>query len=74
MTRDKRILVFAGSIRSDSLHRKLALEAAAALRAAGADVTFADLRDYPMPLYDGDLESAAGLPEQAKAFKELFGI
>jgi len=66
-----KVLVFAGSIRSDSLHRRLALEAAAELRAAGVETTFADLRDYPMPLYDGDVESVHGLPPNARAFKEL---
>ena len=66
-----RILIFAGSIRNGSLHRRLAMETAARLKAAGADATFADLRDYPMPLYDGDLEAGQGLPPAAKAFKEL---
>ncbi len=66
-----KILVFAGSTRNDSLHRKLAIEAAAELRRVGAEVTVADLRDYPMPLYDGDLEAATGIPAGAKAFKEL---
>ena len=66
-----KILVFAGSIRNGSHHRQLARAAAAALAKSGAYVTLADLRDYPMPLYDGDLEAAAGLPEAAKAFKEL---
>jgi len=68
---DPKILIFAGSIRKESLHRKLAQAAAEALRAAGLDVTWADLRDYPMPFYDGDLESEQGIPERAKAFKEL---
>src|SRR5690242_1061987 len=66
-----RILVFAGSVRSDSYNRKLAKAMAEAFRAAGLETTFADLKDYPMPLYDGDLELAGGLPEKAKAFKEL---
>jgi NAD(P)H-dependent FMN reductase len=66
-----RVLVFAGSTRADSFHRKLALQAVAALRAAGAEATFADLRDYPMPLYDGDVEAVQGLPAAARAFKEL---
>ncbi|HYW45866.1 MAG TPA: NAD(P)H-dependent oxidoreductase [Bryobacteraceae bacterium] len=66
-----RILVFAASNRADSYNRKLALAAAAALAGSGAEVTFADLRDYPMPLYDGDLETAEGMPQNAKAFKEL---
>jgi NAD(P)H-dependent FMN reductase len=38
---------------------------------AGAKVTFVDLRDFPMPLYDGDLESAEGIPPHALEFKEL---
>jgi chromate reductase, NAD(P)H dehydrogenase (quinone) len=66
-----KILVFAASTRGDSLNRKLALAAAAELRAAGLETTFADLRDYPMPLYDGDVESVHGLPPNARAFKEL---
>jgi NAD(P)H-dependent FMN reductase len=47
---------------------KLAAEAA---RLAGAEVTQIDLRDMPMPLYDGDLEKAQGLPPDAKRFKQL---
>lgn len=66
-----RIVVFAGSTRTDSLNRKLAVAAAAELQRAGADVTVADLRDYPMPLYDGDLETTQGLPAGARAFKQL---
>jgi chromate reductase, NAD(P)H dehydrogenase (quinone) len=43
-----KIVVFAGSTREGSLNKKLARVAAAALRQAGADATFLDLRDYPM--------------------------
>jgi len=64
-------LVFAGSTRADSFNKKLARDAAEALRGAGFEVTLADLRDFPMPLYDGDVENAQGLPERARAFKEL---
>jgi len=66
-----RILVFAGSSRTGSIHRKLARAAAAALMGMGVEVTLADLRDYAMPLYDGDLEAAEGLPEAARRFREL---
>ena len=66
-----KVLVFAGSTRKGSLHRKLALTAAADLRTRGLDVTIADLRDYPMPLYDGDLETESGVPENARAFRKL---
>jgi NAD(P)H-dependent FMN reductase len=66
-----RALVFAGSTRSDSLHRKLARAAAAELRTRGVEVTLADLREFPMPFYDGDLEAADGLPPAAHAFRKL---
>jgi NAD(P)H-dependent FMN reductase len=67
-----RILVFAGSSRLASFNKKLAACAAAAARAAGGEVTHVDLRDFPMPLYDGDLEASAGIPEQAMRMKGLF--
>ena len=66
-----RALVFAGSLRTDSLNRKLARAAAGALRRRGLEVTLVDLRDYPMPLYDGDLEASEGLPPGAVAFRQL---
>jgi NAD(P)H-dependent FMN reductase len=64
-------LMIAGSARVDSIHRKLARQTVEALRAAGVDATLADLRDFPMPIYDGDLEAGQGLPPAAKALKEL---
>lgn len=67
-----RILAFAGSTRVESFNKKLIKIAAAASRAAGAEVTLLDLRDYPLPLYDGDLEATSGLPENARKLKELF--
>jgi len=66
-----KILVLAGSTRLGSIHRKLARQATDALRAAGVDATLADLREYPMPIYDGDLEADGGLPAGAKELKEL---
>jgi NAD(P)H-dependent FMN reductase len=66
-----RILVIAGSTRAASTNRLLARQAAETLREAGLDVTLADLRDFPMPLYDADLEEESGLPPAARALKEL---
>jgi len=60
-------LVFAGSTRSDSLHRKLAREIAGRV----PESTLIELRDLPMPLYDGDLEAAEGVPASARTFKKL---
>jgi NAD(P)H-dependent FMN reductase len=66
-----KILALAGSTRTQSWNKKLVQVAANYVRAAGAEVTFVDLRDFPMPLYDGDLEAAAGLPDGAQALKRL---
>src|SRR5207249_1812617 len=41
-------------------------------RQAGAEVTYLDLRDYPLPIFDEDLEKSAGAPENAKKLKKLF--
>lgn len=67
-----RVLVFAGSTRTASFNKKLARVAADGARQAGADVTLVDLRDHALPLYDGDLEDAHGVPAPAMELKRLF--
>lgn len=67
-----RILVLAGSLRAASLNKMLAREAATLARAAGAEVTLIDLKDFPLPIYDGDVEVADGLPSNARKLKDLF--
>lgn len=67
-----RILAFAGSTRLESFNKKLVAAAAKGAEDAGAQVTLIDLRDYSMPLFDQDLEAAEGLPENARALRELF--
>lgn len=67
-----RILVFSGSARTESYNKKLARVGAAAVRAAGGEATYIDLRDYPLPVYDGDLESANGIPGPAMQLKQIF--
>jgi NAD(P)H-dependent FMN reductase len=67
-----KILVFAGSLRAASLNKMLAREAATLARAAGAEVTLIDLKDFPLPIYDGDVEVADGLPANARKLKDLF--
>jgi NAD(P)H-dependent FMN reductase len=66
-----KILAFAGSTRSESYNKKLVALAAEGARAAGANVTLIDLRDLPLPLFDEDLETANGLPENAKKLKAV---
>jgi len=67
-----KVLAFAGSLRKGSYNKKLARVAADAVAATGVEVTVIDLADYPLPVYDGDLEEAEGLPESAVKLKELF--
>jgi len=69
-----RILALAGSLRAGSFNRRLLAVAADGARAAGADVTGVDLRDFPLPVYDADLETASGLPAAALALKERFRV
>jgi len=64
-----KILAFAGSTRSASYNKLLVKIAAEGARAAKADVDVIDLRDFPLPLYDGDLEEKEGLPDAAKKLK-----
>lgn len=66
-----RILAFSGSSRAASLNGRLLDTAVRGAREAGADVTLVLLRDYQLPLYDGDLEDAQGLPPGARALQDL---
>jgi chromate reductase, NAD(P)H dehydrogenase (quinone) len=63
------VLVVAASLRSGSLNRRLAALAADVARAYGATVELTDLREFDVPLYDGDLEAEAGIPPGAEALK-----
>src|SRR3954447_9781440 len=67
-----RILAFAGSLRRESFNKKLVSIAARAARDAGAEVTLIDLKDFPLPLFDQDLEAEQGTPENGRKLKQLF--
>ena len=67
-----RVLAFSGSARHASFNRKLIRVAAEAATAAGGEVTLVELGDFPMPLYDGDLEAEQSPPEQALRLREVF--
>ena len=66
-----RILAFSGSIRRESFNKKLLAAVVEATRAAGGEVTLMDLADLPMPLFNGDLEDAEGMPANAQKLVEL---
>ncbi len=67
-----KVLAFAGSSRTGSFNKKLIAIAAEGVKKAGAEVNLLDLRDYPLPHYDGDLEAQKGIPENAKKLRQLF--
>ena len=67
-----RILAFAGSTRRESFNKKLVAIAAQGAREAGTEVTLIDLKDFPLPLFDQDLEAEQGMPENGKKLKKLF--
>src|SRR3954447_11749610 len=71
-TMTPRILAFAGSLRRESYNKKLVPIAAKAVRDAGAEVTLIDLEDFPLPLFDQDLEAGQGMPENGAKLKQLF--
>jgi NAD(P)H-dependent FMN reductase len=64
-----KVLVVAASLRAESLNRRLAALAARVAEQAGAVVDHASMRDFDVPLYDGDLESARGIPRGAEELK-----
>lgn len=68
---ETKVLALAGSTRADSYNKKLVKEAAEIAKQMGAQVTVVDLKDYPIPFYDGDLEKAQGLPANAKRLRDL---
>jgi chromate reductase, NAD(P)H dehydrogenase (quinone) len=70
--RQPRILAFAGSARRDSYNKRLIRIAARGAEEAGAEVTLLDLADYPLPLFNEDLEREEGMPEPAARLKRLF--
>jgi NAD(P)H-dependent FMN reductase len=66
-----KILVIPGSLRTGSLNAKLAAAAAHELALAGAEVTRLSLADFPLPIYDGDLQSKSGVPKHAVNLKRM---
>jgi NAD(P)H-dependent FMN reductase len=67
-----RILAFAGSLRRESFNKKLVRIATRGARDAGAEVTLIDLKDFPLPLFDQDLEAEQGMPDDGARLKKLF--
>jgi NAD(P)H-dependent FMN reductase len=68
-----KILVIPGSLRTGSHNAKLAAAAAYEFAQAGIDVTRISLADFPLPIYDGDLQIKSGVPKNAVNLKRMIG-
>lgn len=68
----ERVIVFAGSARSDSVNKHVARVAARLLRERDVDARFLDLADYEMPLYHGEIEAEHGVPDAGHALAAEF--
>lgn len=66
-----RILAVAGSTRKESFIKKLVQIAVKGAKGAGAVLTMLDLKDFPLPLFDQDLEAEHGMPDNGTKFKRL---
>jgi chromate reductase len=63
-----KILAFAGALRASSISKQVLQEAIRLLAAHHKlEVDYADLKDYPFPVYDTDIELTQGIPESITA-------
>ncbi len=74
MPQTMKLLFLAGSARAGSFNKKLARLGADIAHANGIQATFADLGDYPLPIYDGDDEAKSGPPDNANKLKALMEL
>ena len=68
-----KILIIPGSLRTGSHNVKLAAAVAYEFTQAGVDVTRLSLGDFPLPIYDGDLQVKSGVPKHAVNLKRMIG-
>src|SRR5215469_13434054 len=68
-----KILIIPGSLRTGSHNARLAAQAAYEFTQAGVDVTLLSLSDFPLPIYDGDLQARSGVPKHAVNLKRMIG-
>jgi len=69
-----RLLLLAGSARGGALSVRLRDAARRLADAAGATTSVIDLRALALPLYDGDLEAAHGVPDGARQLREAIAM
>lgn len=65
-----RVLAFAASLRKDSLNRRLIALAQSMAEHHGAEVDRAEMSEFDCPSYDGDAETAEGIPPGAQRLRD----
>ncbi len=68
----KTAITICGSLRKDAINEVLRRHMSKKLREAGVEVTDLDMHDFPMPIFDQDIEDAGNTPEAAKRLAEMF--
>ena len=71
MAKKPKILAFAGSLREHSYSKRVVKTAMKGAENAGAEVTYIDLRDYPMPIYNADDHEKDGFHVNAAKLQKL---
>lgn len=71
MAKNIKILAFAGSLREHSYSKRVVKTAIKGAESAGAEVTYIDLRSFPMPIYDADIQEKQGFDENALKLQRL---
>ena len=71
MAKKPKILAFAGSLREHSYNKRVVKTAVEGAKSAGGEVTYIDLSQYPMPVYNADDHEKFGFDENALAFQKL---
>lgn len=69
---ETQVLAISGSTREGSYNKLLVKEAAQIAQQLGAKIKVIDLKEYPLPFFDEDLEAEAGLPFKAQQLHQLF--
>lgn len=69
-----KILAFSGSTRRDSFNQRLVRIAATGVEQAGGEVTLIDLIDFPLPIFNEDLERDQPLPNRLAELKRMFAV
>ena len=67
-----KILAVAGSYREHSYNKRVLNIAAEGARNAGAEVTVIDLRDFPLPIYDADLQADGAFDANGLRLQDVF--